>query len=295
MVVTPWFTSYARAKTYDIKGIQFSVKNFSSNSVHFSASFTISNAPKDIFFWAVLAASQIPPMDSEGVFANQFLSEFDPNDNKTIFSIDLPVTPLKTNNRLVPDDNYTLTMYIGTNYQFTSDLFWFSWAELPTSNYEGIITLKYLGNWTMLQKVLPVPMFATSSKEMGDSWATFNLVIKHPEGWIPIAKTLLYDLPFIFEWPLFGALLIIPCLCILEVIRKRSRENSWVKIMGTTFIPICAAVIVFIPIYWLSILSLTAPLIFSVIDIAPFNLAGRYAWLLISGLVLRLFLKEKHN
>jgi|GEM_PF-6302297 hypothetical protein len=215
--------------------------------------------------------------------------EHDDLRNVTYFSIEV-IIPLVSHARF-PQDNYTFTGFLGTDYAFDNTTYGFGWLSLPFANYEGFWTLTYFGNFSDMESEMEMPFPGTTPSEFGNSWCKLMLTIRHVKGFPEYADMLVNRIP-LFLLCLGIAVLIIPAIAIIDCISRKRRESSKADLIEKIAVPVCIAVLLFIPVFQLSIQPIKQPFSFISQDSLIFNIFTFYLIALFISIIARLAIKH---
>lgn len=164
-----------------------------------------------------------------------------------------------------PNDKWDITIYLQTDFNVTFDRHE-KFCLTPSPNYYG--------NYT----TIPIS---------GNQDYAVNLELSHPKSFPAFV-----DKVFLFPIKLLGVLWVV-CILIAIVVAIVRRE-----ILGSffsTFVAICSAIIVFIPVFQLSTQELKTPLELTIYDTYFLILLSMYVLFLVGILIAKIFLTKGLN
>ena len=127
------------------------------------------------------------------------------------------------------------------------------------------------------------------------SWFKMTVEIFHRAQFEEYATILTIFVPLSLTVLLLFMALVIFTPIVHDFYKNRSFRSRHGSLIESVMIPITAAVIVFIPIYLLSLHELEAPLPMTNIDPSIANLLFYYLVVLLIGIVLRVFSKKDYS
>jgi hypothetical protein len=279
------FVANVKAENFTLNIDDVSIASFTGNLARLSLKAHADGAGNLSLFLLLKSYDSYPT-------ANWFCvpKEHDNSRNITYFSIDV-IIPLMSQGSF-PQDNYTFICFLGTDYTFDNTAYGFGWLSLPFANYEGFWTLTYFGNFSDIQEEMEMPFPGTNPSEFGNSWCKLTLIIRHVKGFTEYADTLVNKIPWLLLC-LGTVVLIIPILTIIDAISQRRRESSRANAIENIAVPVCIAVLLFIPVFQLSIQPIKQP--FSIIpqDSFIFIVFILYGVVLLVSIIVRLLIR--HN
>lgn len=187
----------------------------------------------------------------------------DLNKNTTVFIVEMTL-PILWNGQVFPSDNYTLTAYLGSNYDFDNGTSLLGWPSSDFPNFEySFWRINYLGNYTDLVRELGMPLVGSSPSSIGNSWCKLAVVLRHTEDFSHYVSLMVNAVPIIL-YVLVISVFSLPIAMIFQCIMHWRRRDKRSNLIETIVIPIYVGIILFIPIFQLSIQPIKAP--FPLID-----------------------------
>jgi len=287
--MTTFIVSQVNSTEFEITIQQLSISALSKDRAHFVLKVKQSTVMKNfsLYFMFKWNATTGPAVQW---FEVPMVRDFETN--LTVFIVDLTL-PIMWNSREFPDDNYTLTAYLGSNYNFSSTTSLFAWPSLSFPNFENSFwKMNYLGNYTDMVEELEMPLVGSSPSDVGNSWCRLTVALRHTQDFSHYANlmvnyipTILYVLViFVFSFPI---MLVGHCL-----IRKR-RDNKKSNLIEKIVVPIYVGVMLFIPIFQLSIQPIKGPFCSISQDFGLFSLFTLSVIFLLISTSIRFFIKPE--
>ena len=203
-----------------------------------------------------------------------------------------PYLRMDLNKQDFPYDAYHTRLLIGVNgSKFPRDLVLKASLSLQSPNYIGLWDMDWVSEATVIGSI-----FTTSGRTQGfphaDSWVVINVGIGHPPDFVSFAEMVVVKIPCVLRLLSFF-IAIIPFFVFLSMIWSRTRTVSSAKLIESLSVPIGVAVLVFIPIYGLTLDSLTSPFRFPDLSNRLYELLILYSAILVFGVLVRIVARER--
>jgi hypothetical protein len=241
-----------------------------------------------VVFSGDVANGSVPSL-SPSLSVAEISKAFDPTTNLTTFSIE-GAMPLGTVSPDFPNDRYEANYYIGSNFlNPNSDFYVGGDIPGPTDNYQIAWSLTNESNFMSRLDNLTRFMLTNNSPEIEKytSWFRLNLQIFHRPPFSEYVGTLVNQVPLGLEvFGVFLAGVVLTPIC-YELVKKQPREIKKGHLVEIILIPICASVIVFVPVYELALHVFETPLLVMKVEQNMITLLTTYIVILGLGIAIR--------